>query len=105
MYCTNAKRKCILDVSSRSQSRNKLECIVRILSVSVSVGYLIQVSIANEAQVYCTNAKRKCVLDVLSRSQSRNKLECMVRILSVSARCIFHSGLNHESSLSVLHEY
>ena len=56
--------------------------------------------------MYGTDTKRGYALDVSSRSkQSRMKLECIVRILSVSARYIFHSGLNRESSFSVLYEY
>ena len=34
VYDANTKRECALDISFRSQSRIKLECIVRILSVS-----------------------------------------------------------------------
>ena len=34
VYGANTKRECALDISFRSQSRIKLECIVRILSVS-----------------------------------------------------------------------
>ena len=34
VYGANNKRECALDISFRSQSRIKLECIVRILSVS-----------------------------------------------------------------------
>ena len=34
VYVANTKRECALDISFRSQSRIKLECIVPILSVS-----------------------------------------------------------------------
>ena len=93
-----------LDVSFWSLSRIKLQCMVRILSVSTRwMSYLV--SIANQAYVYCTNIKREYMLDVSFWSQSRIKVECFVRIISVSTRCISHSGLNNrESSLSVLHE-
>ena len=75
------KRKHTLDVSFWSLSRIKLECMVRILSVSTRwMSY--SVSIANQAYVYnCTNVKHEYTLH-----QS-------------------HSGLNRESSLSALHEY
>ena len=98
------KRKHTLDVSFWSLSRIKLECMVRILSVSTRwMSY--SVSIANQAYVYCTNIKREYTLDVSFWSQSGIKVECFVRIISVSTRCISHSGLNNrESSLSVLHE-
>ena len=98
------KRKHALDVSFWSLLRIKLQCMVRILSVSTRcMSY--SVSIANQAYVYCTNIKREYTLDVSFWSQSRIKVECFVRIISVSTRCISHSGLNNrESSLSVLHE-
>ena len=80
MYCTNAKRKCVFDISSRSQLPIKLECIARIL------------------------AKREYALDISFRSQQwRIKLDCVVRILIVSTRWTSHSALsNPESILSVL---
>ena len=98
------KREYTMDVSFWSLLRIKLQCMLRILSVSTRcMSY--SVSIANQAYVYCTNIKHEYTLDVSSWSQSRIKVECFVRIISVSTRCISHSGLNNrESSLSVLHE-
>ena len=98
------KREYTLDVSFWSLLRIKLQCMVRILSVSTRwMSY--SVSIANQAYVYCTNIKREYTLDVSFWSQSRIKVECFVRIISVSTRCIAYSYLNNrESSLSVLHE-
>ena len=98
------KHKHTLDVSFWSLSRIKLECMVRILSVSTRwMSY--SVSIANQANVYCTNIKREYTLDVSFWSQSRIKAECIARIMSVSARYISHCGLNRESSLSLWYEY
>ena len=99
------KRKHTLDVSFWSLSRIKLECMVRILSVSTRwMSY--SVSIANQAYVYCTNNKREYALHISFWSQqSRIKLECIARIMSVSARYISHCGLNRESGLSLWYEY
>ena len=99
------KREYTLDVSFWSLLRIKLQCMVRILSVSTRwMSY--SVSIANQAYVYCTNIKREYTLDVSFWSQSRIKVECFVRIISASTRWISHLGLNNgESSLIVLYEY
>ena len=70
VYCTNIKREYTLDVSFWTQSRIKVECFVRIISVSAS--YIISLW-----------------------SQSRIKLEFMVRILSLSTRWMSHLGLNN----------
>ena len=99
------KREYTLDVSFWSVSRIKLQCMVRILSVSTRwMSY--SVSIANQADVYCTNNKREYALHISFLSlQSRIKLECIARVMSMIARYISHCGLNRESSLSVWYEY
>ena len=70
----------------------KLECIVRILSVSTR--WMSHSALSNPESILSVlykYLKREYTLDVSSWSLSRIKLECMVRTISVSTRWMSYS--------------
>ena len=81
-----------LHISFWSQSRIKLESMVRILSVSTRWIYHPGVNNReSNLSVLYEHLKREYTLDVSFWSLLRIKLQCMVRKLSVSTRCMSYS--------------